>query len=203
MYVSRTHTRFALGALAAGLLGCAATSYDSNLQHLRQATERFKDVKVAAAEGYIPDPTGMCVTAAMEGQPADLGAMGIHYFRPDILGITGTTPRVDGTGTHTDFSKPGVLIYEPQANGTLRLVAIENLVFEKPWRSSGHQEAPSFQGHEYYHMVDNPRTPVDEAHGFEPHYELHVWLYKENPGGAFMPFNPTVSCAHAQTHARK
>ena len=203
MYVSRAHTRFALGALAAGLLGCAATSYDSNLQHLRQATERFKDVTVAAAEGYIPDPTGMCVTAAMEGQPADLGAMGIHYFRPDILGITGTTPRVDGTGTHTDFSKPGVLIYEPQANGTLRLVAIENLVFEKPWRSSGHQEAPSFQGHEYYHMVDNPRTPVDEAHGFEPHYELHVWLYKENPSGAFMPFNPTVSCAHAQTHARK
>jgi hypothetical protein len=50
-------------------------------------------------------------------------------------------------------------------------------------------------------MVDNPATPdVDEAHGFMPHYELHMWLYRDNPNGLFAPFNPDVSCRY---HASK
>ena len=61
---------------------------------------------------------------------AALGAMGVHYVRPDLLGITAPpSPRVDGNGTHTDFLKPGILIYEPQADGSMQLVAVENLVF--------------------------------------------------------------------------
>ena len=28
------------------------------------------------------------LTAEMMGKPAELGAMGIHYFRPDLLGVT-------------------------------------------------------------------------------------------------------------------
>jgi hypothetical protein len=31
---------------------------------------------------------------------------------------------------------------------------------------------------------------------FEPHYDLHVWLYRDNPNGMFAQFNPNVSCAH-------
>ena len=61
-------------------------------------------MKVALAEGYIRDPGNMCDAAEMMGKPAKLGVMGIHYLRPDLLGITGPpNPRVDGTGTHTDF----------------------------------------------------------------------------------------------------
>jgi hypothetical protein len=30
---------------------------------------------------------------------------------------------------------------------------------------------------------------------FEPHYDRHVWLYRENPNGVFAQFNPRVSCA--------
>src|SRR5919108_1237192 len=90
----------------------SATAEDE-LAPIRKATARFRDVKVALAEGYVRDPTNMGVTAEMEGQPRQLGAMGIHFFRPDILGITKTSPRVAGTGTHTDFTSPGVLIYEP------------------------------------------------------------------------------------------
>jgi len=44
-------------------------------------------------------------------------------------------------------------------------------------------------------MADDPRTKVDEAHMFEPHYDLHVWLFRDNPNGQFAPFNPNVSCA--------
>jgi hypothetical protein len=43
-------------------------------------------------------------------------------------------------------------------------------------------------------MQDDLATEADEAHGFEPHYELHFWLYKKNPSGMFSPFNPDVSC---------
>jgi hypothetical protein len=52
----------------------------------------------------------MCETADMMGKPKTLGAMGIHYFRPDMLGITAPpNPRVDGVDTHTDFLKPAIL----------------------------------------------------------------------------------------------
>jgi hypothetical protein len=188
---------------APALVQTVATSVPSDLAAeltaIRQATAQFRNVEAALAAGYIPDPSGMCIDARMEGQPKQLGAMGIHYFRPDLLGISATEPRVNGTGTHTDFRTPAVLIYEPQGDGSLELVAIENLVFQQPWRDAGHTSAPSFMGYEYYSMINNPLTDVDEAHGFEPHYELHMWLYRDNPNGMFAPFNPQVSCP-AQTH---
>ncbi len=55
---------------------------------------------------------------------------------------------------------------------------------------------PEFLGNQYYHMVNNPLTEADEAHGFEPHYELHMWLYRENPTDLFAQFNPNVTCEH-------
>lgn len=168
----------------------------AELNAIRGATEKYRDVKAALADGYMRDPSNMCVTAAMEGAPRQLGAMGVHYFRPDLLGLAGDKPRVHGMGMHMDFMKPAVLIYEPQADGSQKLVAIENLVWAKPWKEAGNKEAPSFRGFDYYYMQDNPLTEADEAHGFEPHYELHFWLYQDNPSGMFSPFNPTVSCDH-------
>jgi hypothetical protein len=132
----------------------------------------------------------------MMGRPASDGAMGIHFFRPDMLGITATAPRVDGVGTHTDFLTPAVLIYEPQADGSLELVAVENLVFLAAWEAAGNTEPPAFHGVAYDRMVDDPATETDEAHMFAPHYDRHVWIYRENPSGVFAQFNPAVTCAH-------
>jgi hypothetical protein len=183
----------------AARLGEAPGPGEPTLAEVRSATERFRDVKVALAEGYIRDPGNLCDTAEMMGKPAALGAMGIHYFRPDLLGITAPpSPRVDGVGTHTDFRKPSILIYEPQANGSLELVAVENLVFAEAWRASGHSAPPTFHGVTYDTMRDDPSTALDEAHMFAPHYDRHVWLYRENPKGVFTPFNPAVTCAHHQ-----
>jgi hypothetical protein len=177
---------------------------EPSLAEVRKATERFQDVKVAQAEGYIRDPMNLCDTADMMGRPASLGAMGIHFFRPDLLGISGPpNPRVEGNGTHTDFRKPAILIYEPQSDGSLKLVAVENLVFRKSWHAAGNKRPPSFQGVEYDTMQDDPATKVDEAHMFEPHYDRHVWLYRPNPNGVFAQFNPTVSCkAHSAENAK-
>ena len=179
----------------------AAGAKGGGYEDIRTATARFQDLNVALKEGYIRDPTNMCVTAAMEGAPKQLGAMGVHYFRPDLLGLTAQAPRVTGNGTHTDFSKPAVLIYEPQADGRMVLVAIENLVWVDAWQAKS-KALPAFEGNEYYRMVDNPATPdVDEAHGFMPHFELHMWLYKNNPNGMFAPFNPGVTCDHHRSTA--
>lgn len=177
-------------------------STEPSLEQVRAATERFRDVKVAVAEGYIRDPMNICDTAEMMGRPARLGVMGIHYFRPDLLGISGPpNPRVDGNGTHTDFLKPAILIYEPQADGSLQLVAVENLVFQKSWHAAGHAAPPSFHGVAYDNMKDDPATKIDEAHKFEPHYDRHVWLYRANPNGMFAQFNPRVSCKAHKTGA--
>ena len=133
----------------------------------------------------------------MMGRPASDGAMGVHYFRPDLLGITAPpNPRVDGTGTYTDFRAPAILIYEPQADGSMQLVAVENLVFKKAWAAAGHASPPTFHGVAYDDMQDDPATTPDEAHNFEPHYDRHVWVYRENPTGVFQPLNPAVSCAN-------
>jgi hypothetical protein len=152
------------------------------LQEVRAATERFRDVEVAVEAGYMRDPMDM----------------GVHYFRPDLLAITDVEPRVAGMGIQEDFREPGVLVYEPQPDGSLELVAVENLIFEAGWRAAGREGVPEFMGNQYYHLVNNPLTEMDEAHGFEPHYELHMWLYRENPAGLFAPFNTRVTCDHHQ-----
>lgn len=182
---------------------------EPTLAEVRLATDRFRDVKVALGEGYVRDPGNLCDTAEMMGQPASRGAMGVHYFRPDLLGITAPpAPRVDGNGTHTDFRRPSILIYEPAPDGSMRLVAVENLVFAAAWHATGQSAPPTFHGVPYDTMRDDPATPVDEAHLFAPHYDRHVWLYRDNPNGVFAQFNPAVTCAnhdgpktHPSTHA--
>ena len=184
-------------ASAAPAAHSAAGAGEPSLEEVRALTERFQDVNVALAEGYIRDPMNLCDTAEMLGRPATLGAMGVHYFRPDLLGITAPpNPRVDGNGTHTDFRRPAILIYEPQADGSLQLVAVENLVFISSWQAAGNAGPPTFQGVAYDRMVDDPATESDEAHMFAPHYDRHVWIYRPNPNGVYAMFNPAVDCRH-------
>ncbi len=198
-----------LNLLVAGVLSISAmpatsdpgpaSRSEATLGQIRVAVEKYQDVKAAVADGYIEDPSGMCETAEMMGKAAGLGAMGVHYFRPDLLGITAPpNPRVDGNGIYTDFHQPAVLLYEPQQDGSMKLVGAENLVFEKAWKAAGHAQPPSFHGVPFDHMVDDPATKVDEAHGFMPHYDRHVWLIRDNPNGVFAQYNPNVTCKYAR-----
>jgi hypothetical protein len=188
-----------LAVVAATADSGPANKSEPTLDQVRAAVQKYQDVKAAIADGYIQDPSGMCETAEMMGKPAKLGAMGVHYFRPDLLGITAPpNPRVDGNGTYTDFHHPAVLLYEPQADGSMKLIGVENLVFEKAWKTAGHTQPPSFHGVPFDHMVDNPATPLDEAHGFMPHYDRHVWVIRDNPNGVFAQYNPNVTCKYAK-----
>jgi hypothetical protein len=178
--------------------GCQPASNEPTLDEVRTIASKYRDVNVAKAEGYTTD--NKCVTAEMLGHPATLGAMGLHYVRRDLLGLPAKPAppgagRVTGTGTHTDFRKPAMLVYEPQSDGSLELVAVENLVFASAWHKT-HEQAPRFHGRDWPLLKDNPATKVDEAHGWEPHYEQHLWVFRENPSGAYSPFSPSVTCSH-------
>lgn len=174
----------------------SAIAHSEDLDEIRAATEKYKDVNVALAEGFIPDPSGHCVSAAAEGLPAEWGGMGIHYINPNLLQITAAEPRVNGNSTHTDFTRPAILLYEPQADGSLVLMGIENLVWIEAWQAAGNTDIPKFRGRSWDMMVDDPATEGDEAHGFMPHYDQHVWLFRENPTGILNPFNPAATCEH-------
>lgn len=184
--------RAGVAALFATALPAMAETYET--EALRAATEKYKDVQAALADGYIPDPSGHCVSAAAEGLPAEWGGMGIHYLNPAMLQLTASTPRVDGMSTHTDFMKPAILLYEPQADGSLQLVGVENLVFEAAWKAAGNMAPPMINDRPWDRMADDTATPGDEAHGFMPHFDQHVWLFRDNPAGELTPFNPMVHC---------
>ena len=180
-----------LGLLA---LGGPALASGDNIDMIRAETAKYRDVNVALADGFIPDPSGQCVSAAAEGLPAELGAMGIHYINPQRLGLFPPGGRVNGNGLETDFVKPTILLYEPQADGSVKLVGVENLVFQAAWKAAGHSEPPAYGSKVWDTMTDMADTNGDEAHGFEPHYDLHVWTERENPSGMFTAFNPAVTC---------
>jgi hypothetical protein len=201
VYRSGLLTGLAVGYLAtvavlapAGAFG-ARDDVSTLLASIRKATARFEDVEVALAAGYVPDVAGGCVTAADGGLSPEWGAMGIRYMHPGLLGIIATEPRIDGFGKHTDFLTPSGLLYEPQADGTLELVGVENRVFEAAWHRAGNTDAPRIAGRTWTYVADDPTSPGDEAHGFEPHWQQQVW-FRRNPFGPLDSFNPNVSCEH-------
>jgi len=190
-----------VAAMSAALAACTPDiTGEPSLAEVKSIAEKYRDVNVAKSEGYTTD--NKCTTAAMLGFPSEMGDMGLHYVRRDLLGLPPKPAppggsRVSGTGTYTDFRKPAMLVYEPQADGSLRLVAVENLVFAAAWQSKfGKSGLPTFRGTPYVLLKDKPETKVDEAHGWEPHYELHLWLFRDNPNGLYSEFNPRVTCRY-------
>lgn len=145
-------------------------------ERIRAALEKYQDPVTAVRDGYFS--TLGCMeypTAGSHGQvPYPAGGMGVHFLNPAI------------SSTPPDPLRPNVLLYEPDG-GKLRLVAAEWFV---PL-AAGAQERPSLLGLQFDGpmMGHRPLMP-DGLH----HYDLHVWLWKENPAGMFRPTNPNVRC---------
>ena len=151
------------------------------LAQIRATTAQYHDIEVALAAGYaLGSP---CESRAE-------GAMGMHYPNRTLMGtrgVRGTPPLVWGDDAIIDPLRPEVLLYEPQPDGSRRLIAVEYLVFASAW-DAVNSEPPTLAGIPFDYKAGV------EAHGFEPHYELHVWLWRQNPLGTFNPWNPKVTC---------
>jgi hypothetical protein len=139
------------------------------LKIVRDATERFKDVSVAEAEGYALQFG--CVSGDTEG------AMGLHYVNGDLVnkGVL-------------DATHPQIVIYEAMPNGHLRLIGADYLLFQAPWDAANPGAPPQLMG-QAFHLFDAPNRFALPAF-----YTLHVWAWKENPNGAFVNWHPDVSC---------
>lgn len=196
MTLPRVTLLLALATLATPL---AAQGPVPSLEEIRRATEKYKDLTAALRDGYIHDPTLMCVDAAMVGLPDSLGAMGLHLFQPRLVGIHLPQPvgkRLTGDDAELNWLTPEVLVYEPEADNSLQLVAVEYLVFEQAWKNAGHAGPPMFGSEPFVLMKDDPATARDESHMLDAHYELHLWVHRENPNGIFKEWNPRVTCAN-------
>lgn len=108
------------------------------------------------------------------GDPAGTGAMGIHYVNPGRL--------TDGVIIP---SQPEAVVYEPEPNGTLRLVAFEYLVFQGDF---GPTAPELFPGHPFM------PTGAGNRFGLPAYYSQHVWVGKGNPYGNLAMWNPNVHC---------
>ena len=191
----------ALAFASSASAGVPRTQPDQALQQLARQLEPYKNVTYALSNGYIR------ANAHCESSPA--GAMGIHYVRPDLLGLPPGPPvagqRMNGTGTYTGVNPPGILLYVDDAAvaGGKRLVGIELLVFAEAWHAANKQP-PKYRGRQYDYMANDPATTRDEAHNFMPHYDLHIWLFEHNPSGLYAQWNPALSCSTAGTfHIRE
>jgi hypothetical protein len=136
---------------------------------VRDSTERFKDVSVAVAAGYTLQFG--CVSGD------DYGAMGLHYVNGDLVnkGVL-------------DATKPQIVIYEAQPDGTLQLIGADYLLLADPWNAT-HSGPPELMG-QFFHLFTSPNR-----FGLPNFYTLHVWAWKGNPQGAFVNWHPDVSCA--------
>lgn len=153
-----------------------STEMNQLLARIRSATARFHRPEAAEEAGY--QSTHECAA-----NPFGPGAMGVHFINPGLLFSEAEA------GTF-DPLRPEVLVYEPQKNGRMRLVAIEYLIFKDAWVQAGNSpdDAPTLLGQEFV------KSFGPAAHGLPDHYELHVWLWRNNPDGLFAQWNPQVSC---------
>jgi len=170
------------------LLAACIDAPAPTLDEVRAATTRYQDVAAALADGYVRDPMDVCETSYYLGSTRDEGTVGIHFFRPDLLGVAEGQTRHDVTGTYADFRRPAMLVYEPQPDSVLELVAVANMVSASAWEATGHREPPAFGDVPFDHHAGGGNG------GFPAYYDLHVWLYRDNPSGMFAPYNPAVTC---------
>jgi hypothetical protein len=165
--------------IATALLGqMPATSradVQADLQTARSALAKYQDPITAVRDGYYS--TVACVqfntAGTLNGMAYPAGAMGVHFINMALIG-------------KLDPAHPQVLIYEPAADGTLKLAAAEWFV---PYAKG--MKAPQMFGHTFYGpmMGHYPVMPAQLIH-----YDLHVWLWSNNPSGMFAPTNSAIKC---------
>ena len=186
MRKSASGHRVPRGAVALALILAAAATLPAQQQagsaitpelaSAKAMLDKYKDPVVAVHDGYLS--TLGCIDYPKGGAEGAMsykpGGMGVHFLNLSYIGPT-LSP-----------DKPQVLIYEPRGD-KLELVAAEwfvpaQAVTGTPPSIFGKQLEGPMMGHK-------PIMP-EGLH----HYDLHVWLWRENPNGMFHSTNSAVKC---------
>jgi hypothetical protein len=141
----------------------------SDLQAAKAASAKYHSLEEAVRDGFSGEHEP-CVESPD-------GGMGIHHVNRSLIGDRELSP-----------TRPEILLYQPDEGGKLTLVGLEWMVFDADQDLSTDADRPSLFGHPF----DGPMP--GHAPGMPIHYDLHVWLWQDNPSGLFAPFNPSLSC---------
>ena len=160
--------------------GASSGGNAAAIASVRAALDKYKDPVAAIRDGYLStvgciDFPGGTTEHGEKGMSMNYkpGAMGVHFINMALVG-----PKLDST-------KPQVLLYEPVGDKLVLTGAewfVPTQLAKTPPTILGHQLMGPMEGHA-------PIMPA-ELH----HWDLHVWLYKNNPNGMFSATNPAVKC---------
>jgi hypothetical protein len=121
------------------------------LARVRPATAAYQDVSRAEADGYVD--IGLFVSG-----------MGYHYVNFSLIDDT------------FDVENPEILVYSPNPNGGLRLVAVEYAVPDSfPVPEGFFGDSDVWDDNLDFHL-----------------WTLHAWVWQGNPNGMFADLNPNI-----------
>jgi len=145
-------------------------SVGDDLGQLRSVTAKYHSFEFATSpEGGFGPLTDCMVDLT-------LGGMGFHFAKAGAI---------DGT---VEPLNPEVLLYEPEKQGQMKLVAVEYIVpYAFVPRSA---TPPTVFGQNLLH---NDTFQV---------WARHAWIWKNNPSGIFADWNPNVNCDAVAASAR-
>jgi hypothetical protein len=147
----------------------AKTSQIALIKIVRDSTDRFHDVAEAEREGYAL--SFGCVSVP------DQGAMGLHFINMELVGRGVIDP-----------TKPQIILYEPTADGRLKLTGADFLVDAQQWdNDKTHKPGPPELMGQLFHFFESLNR-----FGLKAFYTLHVWAWKDNPNGAFVNWHPAI-----------
>ncbi|MFG1944967.1 hypothetical protein [Nonomuraea sp. NPDC048826] len=169
-------------AVEAGRGDLTTISPSSWLKRLRKETAKFRDPRVAERYGY--ERTDSCWEFPYKlpgGEP--LGGMGYHYANERLI----QDPKID-------LMRPEILVYVPDGRGGRKLGAVEYFKRDRDQRIATADDRPTLLGQEF----QGPMGPHED--GMPIHYDLHLWIWKDNPKGLFEQWNPRVKCPSGPAH---
>ncbi len=165
----------AIGAQAKPAANAGAPTLSPELQKAKAGLDKYQDPVLAVHDGYLS--TLGCVEYPKGGGEGTMkyvaGGMGVHFINGALIG-----PALDP-------AKPQVLIYEMDGP-RLKLVAAEWFVPVEAVKTAPKIFGQTLGGPMAGHKPIMPDGLV--------HYDLHVWLWKNNPAGVFSSTNPSVTC---------
>ena len=142
----------------------AEPAESAEIAALRAKFDPFQNFARAQEAGY-----GTAITSCWFHR--DNGGQGIHYARQELI---------DSVVAPMD---PELVMYEPQQDSSLALVAVEYIVPFDQWKSA----TPPTAFGEAFHRNEALKLWV-----------LHAWLWRDNPSGLHADWNPNVTCEHAK-----